>query len=334
MEDIHMKTIIRRVAKLTAALVLLIAAGPFLLVASDWPEQEFAAAGETLVFHRTDLGATSVELETWTAPDESDLSLRRYSTENPNAPLMVMVHGSGMHSGQFEQLATTLAAEGVADVLVPALRGHGPSPDRRGDVDYVGQLEDDLASLIEAEAGPGQEVILLGHSSGGGLVVRFAGGVHGAMLDRAILLAPYLGHDAPTTRPNAGGWAHPLLRRYIGLEILNGYGVTALNGLKVVQLNLPGAVRADPEAGPMTDAYSYRLNTSYHPRPELGADISSLPETLLIAGADDEAFVADQYEPTMENFTSLGTYHVLPDLQHMDVVDAHSTAALIVDWLR
>ncbi|MEL6734882.1 MAG: alpha/beta hydrolase [Pseudomonadota bacterium] len=329
-----MKTFIRCAAKLTAVLVLLIIAGPFLLVASDWPEPEFAAAGGTLRFHRTDLGQASAEIETWTAPDGSELSLRRYPTENPTAPLMVMIHGSGMHSGQFEHLATALAAEGVADVLVPALRGHGPSPERRGDVDYVGQLEDDLAALIDAEAGADQEIILLGHSSGGGLVVRFAGGPHGAMLDRAILLAPYLGHDAPTTRPNAGGWAHPLLRRYIGLEILNGFGVTALNGLQVVQFNQPEAVRADPSAGPMTDAYTYRLNTSYHPRPDLGADISRLPETLLIAGADDEAFMADLYQPTMESFTSLGTYHVLPGLQHMNVVDATQTAKLVADWLR
>lgn len=328
-----MKTIFRRSARVAGVLVLLVAVSPFLLIASDWPKHEFAAAGETLVFHRTDLGATSVDTETFVAPDGSELSLRRYPANDPSAPLVVMIHGSGMHSGQFERLATTLAANSVADVLVPDLRGHGPSPERRGDVDYIGQLEDDLAALIEAEVSTDQEVILLGHSSGGGLVVRFAGGAHGAMLDRAILLAPYLGHDAPTTRPNAGGWAHPLLRRYIGLEILNGFGFTALNGLKVVQLNLPGIVVADTEAGPMTDSYSYRLNTSYHPRPELGADVANLPDTLLIAGADDEAFLADQYRPTMEPFTELGTYHVLPGLQHMDVVDASQTAQLIIDWL-
>lgn len=329
-----MKTFTHGIAKLTAALVLIIAAAPFLLVASDWPEPESAASGETLVFHRTDFGATSVELEAWRAPDGSDLALRRYPSGNPNAPLLVMVHGSGMHSGQFEYLATMLAERGAADVLVPVLRGHGPSPERRGDVDYVGQLEDDLAALITAEAGPDQEVILLGHSSGGGLVVRFAGGAHGAMLDRAILLAPYLGHDAPPTRPNAGGWAYPHLRRYIGLEILNGFGLTALNGLKVVQFNLPEAVRADPNAGVMTEFYSYRLNTSFHPRSDLGADLSNLPETLLIAGADDEAFLADLYQPTLETFTALGTYHVVPDLQHMNLVDAPRTAKLVTDWLR
>ncbi|MGR3813808.1 MAG: alpha/beta hydrolase [Cognatishimia activa] len=324
---------VRRFLKIAVALILIIVVTPFLLVASDWPKRDFAPEDETLVLHRMDRTTISVEPEKWLAPDGSELTLRRYPTENRNAPLMVMLHGSGIHGGQFGHLAATLASDGVADVLAPDLRGHGLSPERRGDVDYVGQLEDDLAALIESEARPDQDVILLGHSSGGGLVVRFAGGPHGHLMDRAILLAPYLGHDAPTTRANAGGWAHPLLRRYIGLEILNGFGITALNGLKVVQFNLPDAVQTDA-AGPMTLSYSYRLNTSYHPRPELGADLSRLPETLLIAGSGDEAFVADQYQPLLEDFTQLVTYHILNGIQHMNVVDAPRTAELIDAWVR
>ena len=193
-----MITFIRRTAQVTVALFLLVAALPFLLLASEWPKQAVTAPEETLESHRTDFATTSASLETWTAPDGTNLSFRRYPTDAPKAPLVVMIHGSGMHSGQFEHLATAIAAKGAGDVLVPDLRGHGTSPERRGDVDYVGQLEDDLAALVEANAKAGQEVVLLGHSSGGGLVVRFSGGAHGSLVDRAILLAPYLGHDAPT----------------------------------------------------------------------------------------------------------------------------------------
>lgn len=328
-----MKTVIRHAAKLTVAFALIVVALPFILVASDLPKQVLAS-GPSLEFHRTDLGTTSAKLETWKARDGSKLGFRRYPSGNPNAPLMIMIHGSGLHGGQFEQLATTLAAGGVADVLVPDLRGHGPSPERRGDVNYIGQLEDDLAAIIGATARTDQEVVLLGHSSGGGLVVRFAGGVHGAMMDRAVLLAPYLGHNAPTTRPKAGGWAHPLLRRYVGLEILNGFGVTAFNGLTVVQLNVPDSIQTDGASGTMTAAYSYRLNTSYHPRTDLGADVARLPDVLLIAGAEDEAFVAELYQPTMETFTARGAYHIIPDVQHMDVVDAPATSDLIKEFLE
>ena len=88
--------------------------------------------------------------------------------------------GSGWLGIQFNRLASRLSDQ--AYVVVPDLRGHGASPERRGDVDYIGQMEDDIAALIETERLPGQAVILAGHSSGGGLVTRFAGGEHGSKL--------------------------------------------------------------------------------------------------------------------------------------------------------
>ncbi|MFT7596992.1 MAG: hypothetical protein ACI8R4_004335, partial [Paracoccaceae bacterium] len=67
---------------------------------------------------------------------------------NDIGPLVVMIHGSGWNGRQFKGLASAL--QGHARVLVPSLRGHGRSPGRRGDVDYIGQLEDDLKDLIAA----------------------------------------------------------------------------------------------------------------------------------------------------------------------------------------
>jgi alpha-beta hydrolase superfamily lysophospholipase len=114
-----------------------------------------------------------------------------------------MGHGSGWHGMKFHGLAKELATR--ADVVVPDLRGHGVTPHRRGDIDYINQLEDDLADLIKATAQPSQKVVVLGHSSAGGLVVRFAGGEHCEIIDHAVLLAPFLKHNAPTTRENSGG---------------------------------------------------------------------------------------------------------------------------------
>ena len=154
--------------------------------------------------------------------DGYELQLRQYdSAAAAEAPLLVLVHGSGWHGLQFDPLAKNLSQ--FADVIVPDLRGHGTKPGTRGDIAYINQFEDDLADLIKATAQPGQKVVLGGHSSGGGLVVRFAGGTHGDMLDGAVLMAPYLHHNAPTMRPNAGGWSYPLLRRIIGLSMLNTF---------------------------------------------------------------------------------------------------------------
>jgi pimeloyl-ACP methyl ester carboxylesterase len=263
--------------------------------------------------------------------DGSALAVREYGTRNSHKTLMVMVHGSGWHGLQFHGLATALSDD--AHVLVPDLRGHGFDPIRRGDVDYIGQMEDDLADLIAAYVQPDQKVVLLGHSSGGGLAVRFAGGQHGDKIDHAVLLAPFLSHKAPTTRENSGGWAQVLVRRIIGLSILNTFKITALNYLPIIQFNFPQAVSEGKYGHTTTSSYSHRLNTSYAPRGDYQADIAALPTFSLIVGREDEAFFATQYEPLMTQVTGKGRYLLVEDTKHMAIVDAPQTLAAIKEDL-
>ena len=250
---------------------------------------------------------------------------RRFAAARSGVPLIVLIHGSGWHGAAYLPLAAAISSAGLADVVVPDLRGHGFSPQRRGDIDYLGQLEDDLADLIRIVRKPGQKLVLAGHSSGGGLVVRFAGGQYGSMLDGAILLAPFLKYNAPTARPNSGGWAMPLTRRIIGLSMLNAVGVTALNGLTVIRFAIPAAVRAGPGGEGATDAYSFRLNTSLAPRRDYLSDIAALPPFLLLAGADDEAFFAGRYEEVMAPANAGGRYELPEGVSHLQIYDpAHA----------
>jgi alpha-beta hydrolase superfamily lysophospholipase len=276
-------------------------------------------------------GASAQPQESLALRDGFAMQLRAYDSGRGDAPLLVLVHGSGWHGLQFDHLARRLSAR--ADVLVPDLRGHGAKPGVRGDLAYIGQLEDDLADLIKARRKPGQKVILGGHSSGGGLVVRFAGGPHGGMLDGAVLLAPFLKHNAPTTRPSSGGWAQPLTRRLIGLSMLNAAGIRALNHLTVIQFNMPQAVLDGPLGDTATTAYSYRLNASYAPRGDYLADVAALPPFLLVAGRADEAFDAARYQPTMQPVTDKGRYLLVPDIGHLAIVDAPETAQAIEGFL-
>lgn len=312
---------------------VLAAIGPFALLLSQWPVRDLRAEGRGLDMSVRAASPEAAPLERWRAPDGALLGLRRYASARPGAPLMVMVHGSGWHGLQFDTLARRLSQAGLADVLVPDLRGHGPDPVRRGDVRYIGQLEDDLAALIGTEAASGQRVILLGHSSGGGLVVRMAGGHHGALMDGAVLLAPYLGHNAPTTRPGSGGWARPLVRRIIALSVLNRLGITALNGLTVTQLRFPQAVLDGPLGATATRDYSYRLTVSYAPRADLAGDVATLPSYLLIAGGADEAFRARAYQPLLAAMNPHGRYRLVPGVGHLGVVDAEVTFQALTGWL-
>lgn len=267
--------------------------------------------------------------------DGYPLMTRYVSAQGKPGPLVVLVHGSGWHGQQFDGLAARLSD--VADVLAPDLRGHGHDPERRGDVDYIGQLEDDLADLIEAYRKEDQKVVLVGHSSGGGLVVRFAGGDHGGMIDGAVLLAPFLKYNAPTTRANAGGWAQPLTRRIIGLSMLNNIGLHLLDDLTVIRFGMPDVVLNGPLGDTATTAYTWRMNVSFAPRGEYLKDVAALPEFLLVVGKADESFVANGYEPLLSPVTDKGRYVLLDGVSHLDVVNAPQTETEIrkmLDVLR
>lgn len=309
------------------------AAIPFALLLSQQPVDPEALPAGAMRFDAVMAPEERAEmtLEQVEARDGAMLSAWSLPAERADAPLLVMVHGSGWHGGQFAGLAKRL--EGSADMLAVNLRGHFNGPGTRGDIAYMGQLEDDLADLIAAKRKPGQEVVLLGHSSGGGLVTRFAGGSHGGMIDKAVLLAPFLKHDAPVTRANSGGWAHVLLRRIIGLSMLNAARIHALDHLTVIQFAMPKAVREGPRGQEATLAYSWRLNQSYAPRGDYLADAAALPEFLLVAGKEDESFVAQGYEPLLAPVTDKGQYHVLDGVTHLGVVEAARTAELIRGFL-
>ena len=269
-------------------------------------------------------------LQDVTMRDGYDLKVRTYGGAD-NVPLLVIVHGSAWHGLQFDALASELADK--ADIVVPDLRGHGTAPGRRGDIDYIGQLEDDLADLITALAKPDQPVIMAGHSSGGGMVIRFAGGAHGDMLDGAVLMAPYLHHNAPTLRENAGGWNEVLLRRIIGLSILNTFRIKALNHLPIIQFNMPKAVLDGPLGDTATTSYSYRLNTSFAPRGNYLDDVAALPRFVLIAGSADEAFISSEFAPTMGAVTDKGRFDMLLGSTHLDVVNDPRTLGIIGGFL-
>ncbi|MET3613658.1 alpha-beta hydrolase superfamily lysophospholipase [Rhizobium aquaticum] len=318
-----------RVLTVTLAILAAIPLVALALVFSQSPEPANKDA-DTLNFNSV-LPPEQVELPLlpYKAEDGTDLGYRYIPAKSDNAPLVILVHGSGWHGGSYQWLAHQIAGDGDIAVAVPDLRGHGPSPQRRGDVDYIGQMEDDVAALAKQLLKPGQKLILAGHSSGGGFVIRFAGGKYGGMPNGVVLLSPFLNYKAPTMRDNAGGWSQALVRRAIGLSVLNALGIHALDGLTVVTFRFPRAVLESPQGKAATTAYSWRLNVSYAPRRDYLGDVARLPPFLLVAGREDEAFRADQFEPTLSAVNPNGEYHVLDGVDHLGLINTQATADLI-----
>jgi alpha-beta hydrolase superfamily lysophospholipase len=258
------------------------------------------------------------------------LPVRVYGSSGVEA--WILLHGSGHHSAYLAPLAEGLA-DGGAAVYTPDLRGHGADPERRGDVDSIDQLEDDLADLVAwvRERHPGGALRIAGHSSGGGLALRFAGGAYGRRADGYALLAPFLAHDAPTMRGgSAGGWARARVGRIVLLSILNGFGVHAFDDSVVITFRMPEAVRDGTE----TLAYTHRLNVGYAPR-SWAADLAAAPAPLLVlVGSLDEAFAADRFEAAIRGHAPEAKVHLVEGATHLGLVGDPRTAEHLIAWTR
>lgn len=182
-------------------------------------------------------------------------------------------------------------------VYLPDLRGHGESPERRGDVDYIGQLQDDLHDLVKEQRKKDRlPIILGGHSSGGGLAARFGGTDYRHDVDGYLFVAPYLGHDAPTTRPDSGGWAKVKPIRLIAASILSQKGFKPVERARVLKFSFPKERRDGHE----TMHYSYRMMVSFNPR-NYQEDLKGIKKpALTIVGTDDQALFAEKFEPTLK----------------------------------
>ncbi len=303
-----------------ALLLLLAAASGYLalalaLIASQPPVA--LPKGATMVFPDSTPDVEPVPLTACKARDGAPLGLRHFPARVPDAALLVLIHGSGWHGGGYVARAQALAVDDRIEVLLPDLRGHGPAPERRGDIDHIGQFEDDLADIIGQFRRPGQRLILAGHSSGGGLVLRFVGRQYGELPDGVVLMAPFLKYNAPTMRPNSGGWADALTRRSIGLTMLNAIGICGLNHRTAIQFNFPDAVLQGPQGATATKACSFRLNAAFAPRSDYKADIRRLPPFLLLAGTRNEAFRTEEFEPLLSALNPNGQYHLLDGVTHL-----------------
>ena len=263
------------------------------------------------------------ELSRFQARDGTWLAYRLYAAvDGGRDHLAIVYHGSSASSDAMNAIARALAQAGFVAVAVDA-RGHGASGSR-GDVGYIGQLEDDLADLVtrlRADYATAR-LTLVGHSAGGGFVLRAAAAPVGASFDRFVLLAPYLGYRAPTNRPSEGKglWAAPDIPRIIAMTILERLGIDWPQSLPVIAFaNRPEAAMAT------TSRYSFRLLANYGPPPDWKGALQAAADKIeLIAGLDDELMDAPAYQSVVAPLGVRVT--LLPGVNHMGVV--HQPAAL------
>lgn len=284
------------------------------------------------VLNQEDLLLGQIKESHYTARDKSELFYR--TIEGSSDITIILLHGSGAEGRYLVPLATRLNRSSSVSVIIPDLRGHGrsrSSSSRSGNIDYLGQFEHDLEDLLNhlKSSNPNVKILLGGHSSGGGLVVKY-GGNSLSQFDGAILLAPYLGYKAPTVRPNSGGWVQVAALRYAGLSMLNSIGIKFLNSYPVLFFNRPAEITDELQL----DSYSYRLNESFSPK-KYDTDLSTYKKPmLLLVGENDEAFYPEAFQKILESNAPDTEFHIMEKTQHLNLPSDDQTAVLISRWIK
>jgi alpha-beta hydrolase superfamily lysophospholipase len=260
------------------------------------------------------------------ARDGTELAYRYYAASAPALErIAITIHGSsGSSRGAVHVLSTALAARGVETYAVD-IRGHGGSGSR-GDIGYVGQLEDDLADLVGEiqKVHPAKPLTLIGHSSGGGFALRVAGSLIQELFTRTVLLAPYLGYAAPSSRHNSGGWAYPDVPRIIALSLLHRLGMAFAESLPVIAFAVP------PDSSKvLTATYSYRLLSNFGASPDYRRDLAAArrPMTIFSGGAD-ELILSDKLRAAVGDRP---TIRLIAGVSHIGILSDPAAVSVIAD---
>ena len=265
-------------------------------------------------------------VERFQARDGTDLAYRHYAAQGPaTGRIAVVVHGSsGSGRGAIHAVSAALADRGV-QTFSADIRGHGSSG-TRGDIRYIGQLEDDLADLVGEirKNNPAAPLTLIGHSSGGGFALRVAGSPIQHLFARTVLLAPYLGYDAPSSRSDDGHWASPDIPRFLALSLLRQLGLPWAESLPTIAFAVPpNSVRLQ------TASYSYRLMLNFGPGMDFRQNLAAATSPISIfAGAADEIMLSGKYQEAVGNRAAV---RIIDGIDHMGIVANPAALSIIAD---
>jgi len=273
------------------------------------------------------------------ARDGTSIYARRYKPSlqlNEQAETtIVYLHGVASKSAYLNKSAGLLMEATGASVITPDLRGHANSEGAAFDVSHIGQYEEDIVDLIQALrlGNSDLRILIAGHSMGGGIALRYALLEDAPEVSGYLLLAPNMG-PGPTqpnpadTPPEVAEFASAFVnfntKRFIGTIMMNIIGVQSFDHKPIMYFNAP----------PEMPRYSYAAIASAQPNAPQGASIAlnAMTEPLLvIVGANDEAFVASEYEGLI-SANSDGETIVIDNLNHNQILNSTEIVSIISDW--
>jgi len=255
------------------------------------------------------------------ASDGTELLTRTWEPVGDPRAVILIVHGLGEHSGRYEHVGDHLAEMGF---LVKALdlRGFGGSEGPRAYVTGFDSYLDDLDPLV-AEAGRQDvPVIMLGHSMGGLVALRYAQQRSG--LDLLVLSSPAVEASIPRVKR----FAARVLRRIAPRFALP-------NGIEGAQLSHDPAVGEAYFADPLVYTKTTAMLGAAFLDAMAAARGSGVPLSTLVIHGGEDALVPVETSAYLEAFPTVERV-VFDGLRHETFNEDGGTRALatVTAWIN
>lgn len=224
------------------------------------------------------------------------LSYRLYPAMSEK--MIILYHGVGSDSRYMTIMANTLAQAGLGNVVTPDFRCHGISISA-SDKFKESQLEEDLEELlIHLKTQHSiKEIILAGHSMGGGFALRIAVSDLRNHFSKFVALVPYLPPAFQANHLDYGG--------FISISAAD----------QSIHVHLPELFVTGHEKL----VYSWDFFRAVAPKDSFLNDLEPLPVDLQVAcGERDEIFDSQRYQQIFAD--TKVKYQTLPNLNHLTIV--------------
>lgn len=122
---------------------------------------------------------------------------------NSEAPKFVVLH---LHANSYTNFIYTGYGKSLSEqggfIALLNLRGNGDSEGKKGHVDYIGQLEDDIDQVVLGfkKRFPATPIFLSGHSGGAAICLRYVNKYKKQNISGLILLAPIIQPHSEASR--------------------------------------------------------------------------------------------------------------------------------------
>ncbi|MFC0523263.1 alpha/beta fold hydrolase [Pontibacillus salicampi] len=250
-----------------------------------------------------------------------------YRCPNPSASTLLLLHGITAEQRHLQKLATQLQTE--MNVVVPILRGYEEG-ERRGDIAYNGQYDDDLLDLQDFLDKQLETKYLYwaGHSMGCANVLRMILNktIDG---DGVVFISPFFHPALPLYRigRKTAGEENKLYRvnvlKLIWLTLCSKAGIRTWEHSKVLKV--------PDEFSAKTIELSYRLFTSRFSK-QLKHTSIDIP-ILSVIGSNDEVTHPERLTKWWGKFAAQ-TCEIIPEEDHNTILFSPHTVERIRKWVQ